>query len=356
MATTSVIPEWSKLALELLRWSMDRAPRMYCETTPSDGAMQALTMKRIDSLLHLATGLCPEHQGVYDKIWEIQREELLRLFFLTEQKKVSVMLLAGADAIRWYGRPIGGMADIDLLVHNLDLRVIRRSLERLGYKQARFNRELGRLERWNRKAKAEYERPRSEIAEYVRLISIDLSPEEAAFVRSARMSRPIVDVGGKLMLLMSFDVHFALGSRFPSEKYFATCVPSHFGSGYRLSDVHTLWYTAVKYYEEVIRGERRLRELAYLAPLVAHAEIDWNQLLQECRDPPTHSCLFYVLALFEHLRPGTVPSDVLTALSRDGQSSLRDNGWQLGKLFDFIEPFPLELLSGSSYHFRPQSS
>jgi hypothetical protein len=102
-----------------------------------------------------------------------------------------------------------------------------------------------------------------------------------------------------------------------------------------------LWFTASRYYVEVAaNGKRTLRELAYVIATMCDA-IDWNRLERIAIDYKLGASLYYPLAFLQRALGAPVPDSVIDAASPLRNARHGDWGWQLGVLFDFIEPWPL---------------
>jgi hypothetical protein len=101
-----------------------------------------------------------------------------------------------------------------------------------------------------------------------------------------------------------------------------------------------VWITLTRYYNEVaLLGKRYLRDFAYIIPILKNEAIDWDVVLSANRSYELHAPLFYYLNFLRSLG-ACVPEAVLAETSPLRSERLRDFGWQLGKLFDVLEPSP----------------
>jgi hypothetical protein len=114
------------------------------------------------------------------------------------------------------------------------------------------------------------------------------------------------------------------------------------GQGLSFSDSNQLWLLTSRYYTEVaVHGKSSLRDFAYILPLIACGDLDWDVVLSTARKYGLRSSLYYYLYFMSFLTEGAVPKSVLAELSPDRGNRRHDWGWQLGKLFDLVEAFPL---------------
>lgn len=102
-----------------------------------------------------------------------------------------------------------------------------------------------------------------------------------------------------------------------------------------------------RYYTEVsVHGKPTLRDLAHVAPLLLSNAIEWEVIIAAARSYEIRSALYYPLRLLVFLVDNPVPPDALEELSPIRGSRMRDFGWQIGKLFYFVEPPPWQAKLG----------
>ncbi|HEV3078071.1 MAG TPA: hypothetical protein VHB47_26900, partial [Thermoanaerobaculia bacterium] len=82
-------------------------------------------------------------------------------------------------------------------------------------------------------------------------------------------------------------------------------------------------------------------DFAYMAPLIMSPEIDWERIVHVANKYQLEPALFYFLSFLERVVGPQAPIEALKELSPLRRKQYRDWGWQLGTLFDFVEPLPL---------------
>ena len=121
---------------------------------------------------------------------------------------------------------------------------------------------------------------------------------------------------------------------------------SVFKNARTLSPTDHLWSITARYYNEVaLHKKTSLREFIYIAMIVRNEDVDWDRFLELTHEFGTYAACYYPLAFLHSIEPSRVPEAALSKLRPVEGRRGRDYGWQLGKLFDFIEPLP----------FRPEA-
>lgn len=158
-----------------------------------------------------------------------------------------------------------------------------------------------------------------------------------------RGAKPLHLLNGRGHFVLEIDVHHKTASDVDLEPFMDRLVASPFADYLALEPADHLWTLLVRYYNEVaLHGKDTLRELLYCGLLIGSGEIHWPHLVAACDEYRTHPACYYLLRFFHALAPELVPNEVLQALRARLRPCLRDFGWQIGKLFDFVEAMPLD--------------
>jgi len=89
-----------------------------------------------------------------------------------------------------------------------------------------------------------------------------------------------------------------------------------------------------------LHGKQSIKDFAYVIPELVTQEIDWPLLLKTADELDLHCSLYYMLELIDYCVPGLVPGYVRQSVNPATRPRARDWGWQIGKLFGFVEPIP----------------
>ncbi len=233
-------------------------------------------------------------------------------------------------------RALGMMRDLDLLVPESKLEATRGCLSGLGYRQAPYNQALTGIGPPDSGAVRAYERAHYELYPFKRIVPLDLEAEEGVEYRL-----PLMAIDGRLHVAIEVDVHHGVATNIPGAEFFERATREE---GVRtMSAADALWFTTSRFYTEVaLDGKRSLRDFAYLLPLLSSGRIEWPVVVAANERYLLHPSLYYYLSFMNWLGEGRlVPADVLEAVSPLRGPRRRDWGWQLGVLFDELEPFPL---------------
>ena len=337
-----VLEPWAEAALRLLAWSGERAVlgddarARLLELAPE--ALPGLARRNVDSLHYLACEPEAPRQRLYDAVWEVQRAALAGVLAALEADGVPALVFKGAETVpkRYGSRALGFMADVDVLVPRADAARARELLFGLGYTQSAYDAAAGRLVRHDVAAVAEQERSHYELMPFSRL-----DPAAAAVHAELEGWEPLVERHGERHVVVTVDVHHAIATDVPSDELFERAEPSALGRGLTLSPADQLWVLGARYWTEVSQHRKTsLRDLAYLAPLVADPDLDWNVVVDAAARHELRSSLYYAVAFLGTLTGREASADVLEELSPLHGSRYRDCGWQVGKLFGFVEPPP----------------
>lgn len=339
MGVTRAPTDWRVIAVGLLRWA---GKRHDFKLPPLDSAsLLLLKERRIDSLYYLATASYSPLQSVYTKVWTKQSKALAELLDCLQSVDCETLVVKGAEFIERYyqGAGLSFLNDIDLLVRREHLEKVKRSMHGLGYRQAFFSREAQRLQDRDISDICRIESEHYELAPFCRLEKIELTADEVLIAKDWQ-SHPLWVVGDTAYAVVEFDFHHQLASDIESGRFFKKVVPSIFPGASTLSLGDHVWFTISRLYHEVaLHGKRSLRDFAYVAPVLKE-NIEWGDVLDAASEYGLHSSLYYYLRFLHSVLGDGVPQHVLENLSPQRGPRLRDWGWQLGPLFDFVEEEP----------------
>ncbi len=312
-----------------------------------DGVLAHLRRKRIDSLYYLASDPTCPRQLLYDRVWSIQRSalcELLRAF--SAGAGGALVVLKGAERLESCFAPhaIGYMIDCDVLVRREALAEAQAALYSQGYRPLIFDEEAGEHRPRDVADLANIEATHYQLAPLVRVSRMRLDGPDRAIAAERGRDPLRCSPEGDAVVAVRFDVHHALAADVDAQEFLERSVPGPFGHGERvLEPSDNLWLLACRYYTEVaLHGKRELRTLAYIVSVLRqHAgSIDWGRVEHLCGEFETRAPLYYILAFCRSFAPELVPESVVSQLAPTLGSRMRDWGWQIGVLFDFVEPCP----------------
>jgi hypothetical protein len=339
-----VVAAWAPIALELLRWSGNRAA-IPPPVEAGQPYLEILRKRRVESLLYLANRTAPPQQAVYDRYWLRQRQHHLALLEELGRRGIPAITFKGAEFVaRSYdNRSLCFLADVDLLVERAALLEVKNICHNLGWRQANLDASEGRLDELDLVEVAQSELNHYELVPYRLNEAFEVSAAEEEFV--GQWSRPPIWPGeaGLARAFFKLDVHWKPVVDVDAGPLFARAVPSSLGIGLTFGPADHVWLTLAKLYFEVsLLGKRYLRDFAYVAPIIANEAIDWDVVLQAHRDNNLGPGLFYYLSFLSTLNPPGVPAEILDSLDpRNNGHSNRDWGWQLSQLFGGLDAFPL---------------
>jgi hypothetical protein len=338
-------PEWAYAAFDLLQWAgyrCDNRDEYRVQARPS-AVVETLRVRYLDSLYYLARNENPAAQRLYDKLWRNLRRNLIEVVSGLTRDRIAAVVFKGAEVFeRWFGsRAIGILMDADLLVPRDQLIDAKRVLLALGYRPGVFDLDTRRLVDRDVRDIAEIEMRHYELAPFCRIEPLALDAEEMA-VAAARGRDPVWVIGGEAVHVIEIDVHHAVAADIESGPLFDRAVQSALGVGNTLSEEDHFWLIASKFYTEVaLHGKKSLRDLAYLA-LMLGTPMRWELMMSQIENYEIRPAVYYHLHFLNRLLDGPVPVQVLERLQPTRGSRLRDWGWQLGKLFDFVEREPID--------------
>ncbi len=301
-----------------------------------------LGRKRIDSLYLSRAPKGDSAQRAYDALWSVQREVLHESLAALADAGVTALAIKGAAfheaSPARYG--LSAMADVDVLVDSGAREQARRTLEELGLVQGEWSSSARQVVRHPTALIADLERPHYELYPFARPVALDLDAAQVEILRGHELD--CVMIGGQPHVLVRVDVHHAIatgidGGAIVTRREFAgpESVPLW-------APADALWATLSRFYAEVaLHGKRTLRDFAYVVRLLRENTVDWSVVAEANEQHLLHASLYYYLRFVDWLTRGTfVPADLLESASPLRGARRRDYGWQLGKLFDFIEESP----------------
>jgi Uncharacterised nucleotidyltransferase len=230
------------------------------------------------------------------------------------------------------------MADVDLLVHKDAVIATIEILYDLGYKPSEFNNDHSALRLRSQSEILYHEAKHYELVPYNRLEPIELSGAEISAIQDThRHAIRLID--GRPQVLMEVDIHHGVATDMDCDFFFGRAVTGPLGSTF--SDSDHLWFGLSRLYAEVaLHGKKSLRDFGYLAPLLTRGSVDWSLITSMAAAHELRPALFYFLSFLDDLAGHVIDRGVLDALSPQRGLRYRDWGWQLGKLFDTVEPPP----------------
>jgi len=357
--TPKLIPPLADAAVELLRWAADRGEPQPRESGPrEDQLLGYLRPRRIDSLYYLSStpnappmqsGVAPSPwraQRLYDLIWERQVDALRSFLEEADRQDVLAIVLKSSELLpRWYGSSgVEVGADVDVLVPQPHTERARAILMDRGYRHATFDTAAGAMVDVDKAVVERAEATHYELFPLSALVDIDLPDDLAPLVDGD--AHGIYEVDGRWQLVVEVDLHHGLFRDTRADAVVERIVPSVHGAGWTLGSADHIWFTLTRLYNETaMHGNRSLRPVSYIIPEIAHGNVDWDVMREARAHVPIENALFYGLYFIEWLTPGSVPMDLLYEFHPCRNSRNGDWGWQLGKLFGFLEPFPFQLPS-----------
>jgi hypothetical protein len=339
--------ERARIAMEMLAWAHRRP-------VPDATVLQRwgdeirrdpdwFHQRRIDSIPALASRTDPPSQRVYDRILAMQlaaaRKVLEELY-----PQARTLVFKGAEILSrgFDRRALGCIADCDLLVERARLGTARAVLFGQGFRQGQVERATRAYTERDVREIATIEGSHYELAPFSKLVPLELDEEEKHFVGTVPQGVLYPGPDGCLLKL-EIDVHWGVAANVDSVQLFERAVPSTLGIGEAVSPTDHLWLCAARLYSEVaLHKKQSLRDFAYLIRLLGCDVIDWEVILAAAANYHARIPLYYYLEFLDRLAGrGAVPPEVCSALHPLRGARGRDWGWQLGSLFDTVDPFPI---------------
>jgi hypothetical protein len=301
--------------------------------------VRILRERGLDSLYYLVYEPDSRVQHLYDAVWRKQKTACEQFQRAAASAGIESLVFKGAALTdRWSGRALGCMADVDLLVRKNAIIAAIEVLYDLGYKPREFHDEHGALKLRSQSDILYHEAKHYELVPYNRLEPIELSSGEISAIQDVhRHAIRLID--GRPQVLIEVDVHHGVATDMDSEGFFDRAVTGPQGTTF--SDSDHLWFGLSRLYAEIaLHGKQSLRDFGYLAPLLTRGNLDWGLIVNVAAEHELRPALFYFLSFLDELASNVIEPGVLDALSPHRGLRYRDWGWQLGKLFDTVEPLP----------------
>lgn len=305
-----------------------------------------LARRQIDSLLYIyRKTVCPP-QRVYDRLWSIQRSALQEVVELLDGDGVPAIVFKGAEFLAGGYEPhsIGAMVDVDILVPRASIIKTKGLLTALGFRQASYDYSSNEFRDMLPSGVEQQERNHYELVPFSKVCDVAIEDEEVEWSSRRDSSSPLFFAGDSWRAIVSVDVHHGVAANIGGEYFLENAVSSAIGKGLAMRPADHVWLTVSRLYNEVaLNGKLSLRDFAYVGPLISQRRVDWDIVLSGARRFRLASSLYYYLAFLSALSDGLIPREVVLALSPSKNGRSRDWGWQLSRLFDQVDPFPLQL-------------
>lgn len=338
---------WANAAVSLLSHinshaQLDQAARLSI-ASQSGVFLPELRRRRIDSLLYFFEGTTTPLQQVYNAGWAIQRSNLVTVLQQFTENDLQAIVFKGAEHIEQHfgSENLSGIHDVDILVQREDLPGVKAILYGLGYRQAALDTDSGRLIDVDALDVAQFEaNSRFELHSFSRVDHFPVTPEQRA-LSTIWNRKPFLPLDNDALVTTSIDVHYSIGEQFDVGSAFRRSMPSSLGYCQTLNPADHLWFTASKYYREVIlTGRYGLREFAYVAKMANDPALNWDLVIKNARETNTCPCLYYVLSFLARIESITISPDVLAALNPLTNDRRNDFGWMVGRLLQVADPPP----------------
>lgn len=339
------IPDWARCAIELI------AQRPLSSTAAYDkGQYRAPEMLAkvadvgLDSLLPPIQGNISSWQKVYRKMWQCQKSFLISTVKSLRAEGIDPAIVKGAYFnIKYFSdQPVSYMHDFDIVIEREEVAACKQVLIKNGYAQAHFDREKCILVHVDAIDVSQYEyQTKHEIFPFSHIATFPLEQDEEDFLKLKYMPH-VSAYNGFAYVQIGCDVHYALHDGIETGAILSRCYRDSLLDCRMMNPTDHLWFSVGKYYQEIVcRKTRSLKEMFYIATLIRREEIDWDRI-QLLSTLGGGAGLYYILSFLDGIGGCHIPRRVIDDMSiRLKQERQDDYGWQLGYLFDFIEPFPL---------------
>jgi hypothetical protein len=336
---------WQEAAVELLaRLAQPAQPR------PLPHIDVAVRRRLIDAKIDGLERLCadaptPLHR-VYERVWLAQLAAAREVVAELARRGAEPILFKGVElCARHLSTCIPSMmGDVDMLVPRQQLGTVRAALFALGYRQADYDVAKAVLIDADIANIAAVESAHYEMFPFRRAEPLALDVDELAAMRALPTRAPLYAAGktDQCQLVMEVDVHHRVALDIETAPLLERCQDSALAGARTFGNADHLWIATARYYCEVaVHGKRTLRDFVYLVSLLRDNRVDWDVVLDAAREYELRPALFYYLTFADRLfESGIIPAPTLAELDPRRGSRLRDWGWQLGALFDAIEPMP----------------
>lgn len=347
LPTTPSPPDWCRVALALLRWAHNRPSHPRADTLNLHkhglSVLEDLRRHQLDGLFFLCCSPECATQQLYDRVWSLQRKLLCEIITAFSDDGIAPIIFKGAEVVERYyrSRPLSIMDDVDIIVKPSQLISTMKILFSLGFRPARYDPDTKQMRDVAIDAFGEVLKKHYELPSFVKTVPLDLNDDELEHATNWG-NWPFGAIRGKSQLHVAVDIHYRVAFDLDMEECAQRVVPSAFPQAFSLSPADMLWIMTARYYTEVtFHRKRSLRDMAYLSATLTDPELDWSLVVEAANRYNLHPGLFYYLSFLDAVVGGEgVPKSVLDALNPTRGTRDKDWGWQLGTLFDAIEPLP----------------
>lgn len=336
---------WADIAIELLGNIGNQDPKISSISKFDDGRqfLSELRSRKIDGLYLLCKQNNSEWLSIYNKVWAIQKTALNDTCKELELLGLCPLVIKGAEHIDalFQGKPISLIFDVDILIPYSEIELTKVALHSIGYRQSVFDDENNQYIDRDLKTIAKMELDHYELAPFSKAIPFDLSVAERELIGESNFY-PIRFIDDIPVVIIDIDIHHKVAYDVESEILFSRACKSKTGVGGTLSPEDHLWITCSRYYTEVAQhGKRSLRDLAYITAMLQIENFDWDYVLTVAKEYDIYASLYYLLSFIKSINPrANIPDNILQQLAPTNGKRMRDWGWQLGVLFDRVEPCP----------------
>lgn len=146
--------------------------------------------------------------------------------------------------------------------------------------------------------------------------------------------------------VVRFDIHHNVLFNYDVTGLRDRAVPSATGFGVTMCPADHLWFLLHRNYGEVGFSNRSRpagRVFPPIAAVLQDPTIAWPRVVANARERNSPAACYYWLDFFRRLGVESIPSEVINELGSMNAGE-REWGYQLAKLFDVRESFPLEFL------------
>lgn len=301
-----------------------------------------LASRQIDSLYYVATGLHSRRQAAYDAFWARQHEVLLEAVQILAAAGVEAAVIKGAAFHLNGSTPgaLGAMADVDLLVEPDEREIARSALTRAGFVQGPWDEPSRSLFPLPADRVARLEERHYELVPFGRVVRLELPERDARLLAASELE--VCFDGAATVVVVRVDVHHAISLDADADGILARSVTLPGTDVHVLSPADAVWTTLCRSYAEVASHQKRgLRDFAYVLGLLNRHDVAWETVRATNERLGLYASLYYYLRFVDWMTEGrVVPADVIDAASPLRSERVHDHGWQLGRLFDCIEPSP----------------
>ncbi len=333
MISSLIKPGWQKISLSTVGLLDDRLSSFF-------------RGREIEGLLSRISGYRDDLMAVRKYILRSQLDALADLVDGLQTYGVDAVVFKGAALMpRFFSDcPLSLLLDIDVLVARSQIQTVKKVLYEQGYVQGTYNVETHSIGPRDVQEIGEIEARHYELAPFFRAKPLSQEDIQNLGGIDTFNQRPLSLNHRQGYLFIEVDIHHNVATDTLVEPLLDRRVANKYGKGATLSDADHLWISCSRFYNEVaLFGKRSLRQLIYSAPLMFE-DINWDVVLSSARDLELSSSLYYPLITLGHLTGKHPPSEVLQEINPIRRGAQRDFGWQLGQLFETIEPFPFSPL------------